>query len=175
MRLYTIKEIENIVGRTAATIYAYMRADEETKLFFTEHRQIRSKGGYLYDEEALERLKNQYGVSNGVGRADFESEDGEIPIDTAAPAADDAAKSALEAELEELKGKYAALQADFERVDGERVELLRQNGLKTEEINHLLLLLSQEKAEKQALLPPPRQSIGQRIKNLFKKKDKRNE
>ena len=168
-RFYTIRELEEAVNRTAATLYAFMRSNDEVKQFFKDHRQERSKGGYVYDEKALERLKNQYGVSNGVGRADYEDENAEIPLDSPVPTADDAAKAALEAELNDLKGKYAALQADLEAIKGEKAELLRQNGLKTDEISHLLLLLSQEKAEKQALLPPPRRTIGERIKGLFKK------
>ena len=168
MRFYTIKELEEIVGRTSATLYAYIRSNEETKEFFANHRQERAKGGYLYDSEALQRLKIKFGVEDGVGQEDFEIEDGEITKHSPVPTNDDeeskksAELEALSAELEDLKGKYEALQADFARVDGERVDLLRQNG-------NLLLLLSQEKAEKQALLPPPRKTIGERIRSIFKR------
>ena len=171
MRLYTIKEITKIVDRTEPSIYALIRTDKE---FFNSHREKTTKGGYKYDEEALERLKIHFGVSNVVGKGDFEGENDKIPKDTA-PIYDENGDlsqeiASLSAELEEMKGKYAALQADFEKAEGERVELLRQNGLKTDEINHLLLLLSQEKAEKQALLPPPRKTIREKIKFLFTRK-----
>ena len=163
MRLYTIKEITKIVDRTEPSIYALIRTDKD---FFNSHREKTTKGSYKYDEEALERLKNHFGVSNVVGEGDFEGENGEIPKDTA-PLHDENGDlsqkiASLSAELEEMKGKYAALQADFDKVEAERADLLRQNG-------NLLLLLSQEKAEKQALLPPPRKTIGERIRGLFHK------
>lgn len=166
MRLYTIKELEEIVGRTSATLYAYMRSDAETKDFFANHRQERTKGGYLYDDDVLLRLKNRFSVEDSVGQGDYEAENPENPQTKPLYQYE---IEALTAELEDLKGKYNALQADFARVDGERAELLKQNGLQTEQMNHLLLLLSLEKQEKQALLPQPRKTIGERIRNLFKR------
>lgn len=173
MGLYSIKEITKIVDRTEQSIYAYIRTEQD---FFNEHREKHSKGGYRYDEEAIKRLKKRFGVEDGEGIGENFSKDANSPLLTA-PSIDDELrqmsqeKERLSAELEEMKGKFKALQADFEKVEGERVELLRQNGLKTDEINHLLLLLSQEKAEKQALLPPPRRTIGEKIKSLFRREN----
>lgn len=168
LQFYTIKELTKEVNRTAATIYNYMRSDEETKRFFVEHRRENTKGGYVYDEKVLERLKNKYLIEGGAGTQKNFSADSENPISTAPHGEEITRLSAeierLTAELEETSGKCAALQSDLEKADAERAELLRQNG-------NLLLLLSQEKAEKQALLPPPRRSIGERIKNLFKKNE----
>lgn len=155
MRLYTIKEITEIVNRTEPTIYAYMRKDAD---FFNSHRITQKKGCYLYDELAVERLKNNYAVSNGVENGISQNEDGEI-LQHAAPV-DMRENDAIKAELAELKAKYAELEARFQAAEAERKQLLEQNG-------NLLLLLSQEKAEKQKLLPPPR--ISERIKNLFRK------
>lgn len=163
MRFYTLKEITKIVDRSQQTIYALIRTDRD---YFDFHRQTSTKGGYKYDEEAVERIKNHFGVSNVVGEGDFEGENDEIPNDSGPlPQENDNLSqeiASLSAELEEMKGKYAALQADFDKVEAEKAELLRQNG-------NLLLLLSQEKAEKQALLPTPRKSIGERLKSLFHK------
>lgn len=171
-RFYTIKELTKEVDRTAATIYAFMRSNNDIQQFFYQHRQENTKGGYIYDEEALNCLKKRF-VASVEGIGENFSDDANSPLLTALPIDDELRqmsqeKERLSAELEEMKGKFEALQADFEKVEGERVELLRQNGLKTDEINHLLLLLSQEKAEKQALLPPPRRTIGEKIKALFK-------
>ena len=166
MRLYTIKELEEIVGRTPATLYAYMRSDAETKDFFANHRQERRKGAYLYDDDALQRLKIRFCVEDRVGIGSLKTENPEIPQTMPQYQPEN---EALTAELEDLKGKYEALQADFARVEGERAELLKQNGVLTEQMNHLLLLLSMEKQEKQALLPQPRKTIGERIRNFFKR------
>lgn len=147
MRFYTIKEMKTIINRTEPTIYNYIRKDAS---FFEEHRIKQNKGGYLYDEIAVERLKSLLCVANGEGKPISSDEGQEIPHITPPVA-----------ELEELRGKYEALKKDFERVEAERKQLLEQNG-------NLLLLLSQEKAEKQALLPAPRRTIGERIRNFFK-------
>lgn len=167
-RFYTIKELQKEIDRTAATIYNFIRSSEETKAFFNQHRRENSKGGYIYDEEVLKLLKNKYLVANDQHKQDLETESGENP-QTQPPAPQEKGDNSQEmaelaAELEELLEKYAALKADFDKIEAEKDELLRQNG-------NLLLLLSQEKAEKQALLPPPRKSIGERLKSIFHKSD----
>ena len=179
MGLYTIKEVEIIISRTAPTIYAYMRSDDETRSFFAEHRQKRQKGGYLYDDEAIERLKNRFGVADGVPVGEIENENGDFPLSVPAPSTEIDRLSrenvALSVELEDLKGKYQALQSDFDRVNGQMVELLRQNALKDDEINRLLLIIQEEKQEKKQImlmLPPPKKTIGERIKALFRQESK---
>lgn len=172
---YTMKDLSRIIDRTPARIYDYFKEDKE--YYFSESsRRKDSKKGYLYSEAVLESLKKRLLIENGVGQQDFFPADGESP-DSIAPHNEEASRlsaeiARLSAELEDMKGKNAALQSDFDKAEGERVELLRQNGLKDEQIQHLLLLLSQEKAEKQALLPAPRRSIGERIRSIFKKEGK---
>lgn len=154
MRYYTIKELCNLVDRTAPTIYAYMKKDEETKSFFVNHRKVSTKGGYLYDEEVLELLKNQYSVSDAVTHGEKETEKQENPHTNPAPIPDN---EAILKELEEVKAKYAALQTNFD-------ELLRQNGNLSDSLKTINLILAQEKKEKLELqkqleelkmLPPP--------------------
>lgn len=174
-RFYTIRELEEAVNRTAATLYAFMRSNDEVKQFFKDHRQERSKGGYVYDEEALNRLKNQYMVENAVPVGENENETAENPNITP-PVNDEAATSA---ELEEIRGRFAALQADFEEANKEIALLRRENALKNDEIARLngdidylkglINLEKQEKAQLYLRLPPPRQSIGEKLKSIFKK------
>ena len=61
-----------------------------------------------------------------------------------------------------LQAKIEALEAKLEAAEAERRDLIAQNG-------NLLLLLNQLNQEKQALLPAPRKTIGERIKGLFRK------
>lgn len=158
---YTIKEMGKIIGRKPAMIYNYFNENEETKSFYYSHREMGANGGYIYDDEALERLKIKVGVSNGVAGGISQNEDGEnLKHSPAHSVRADEELEKAKAELEDIKGKYAELQAEFEKVEAERKELLEQNG-------NLLLLLSQEKAEKQKLLPPPHKSIGERIRSIF--------
>ena len=97
-------------------------------------------------------------MENSEAGDNFENENQNIPLDT--PPSSLPQEEETKQELERLKEKYAELQAELDKVEAERKQLLEQNG-------NLLLLLSQEKAEKQKLLPPPRKTIGERIRALF--------
>lgn len=156
---YTVKELGNIIGRKPAMIYNYFNEDRS---FFYSHREMGSNGGYVYDDEVLERLKIKVGVSNGVVGSITEKEEPNIMELT--PPHSVRANEARENELNDLKIKYDELKETYEKVESERQELLKQNG-------NLLLLLSQEKAEKQMLLPAPRKSIREKIRSLFKKEE----
>ena len=156
---YTIKEISEIIDRKPAMIYNYFKED---KAFYNSHRQARKKGGYIYDEEALERLKNRSGVENVVDRDIKESEKKEIPI-ISLPSNDEDIQEKNE-KIAELEKVNEELRGEISRLKNENEELLRQNGA-------ILLLLSQEKSEKNALLPPPKKSIGEKMKSIFKKRE----
>jgi len=157
MAEYTMKQLCEIVDRTQSMLYNYIKTDKE---YFESHRRKDSKKGFLYDEEALLRIKEKIGVLNGVAWGNPNEEDENIPLDT--PPSSLPQEEETKQELERLKEKYAELQAELEKVEAERKQLLEQNG-------SLLLLLSQEKAEKQKLLPKPRKTIGERIRALFRK------
>ena len=146
---YTIKEIGKIIGRKPAMIYNYFNENEETKSFYYSHREMEANGGYIYDDEALERLKIKVGVSNGVAGGISQNEDGEnLKHSPAHSVRADEELEKAKAELEVIKGKYADLQAEFEKVEAERKELLEQNG-------NLLLLLSQLQEKNKNYFPRP--------------------
>lgn len=157
---YTIKELAAAIDRRPAMIYNYFNESDESKAFYYTHREARKKGGFLYDDEVLERLKKRVGVEDAVGVGIKETEGKEVPIITA-PTIDNDIQEKNEkiAELEKVNGE---LRGEISRLMDENKELMRQNST-------ILYLLSQEKSEKQALLPPPRESIGKRIKSIFKK------
>ena len=172
---YTIKQISNIIGRKPAMIYNYFNESEESKAFYYSHREMGDNGSYIYDDEALERLKLKVGVSNVVGEGDLKNADGDSPQHSPAPSNQEV--EALKAELEDLKGKYEALQSDFERAKGQIATLEREKSLveanfeKAERERVMLLeqngmaLLSLSK-----MLPPPSKTsktIGERIKGFF--------
>lgn len=157
---YTVKELGNIIGRKPAMIYNYFNEDRS---FFYSHREMGSNGGYVYDDEVLERLKIKVGVSNGEAGGEIKKEDEENPNITRPlpPKADEELES-VKAELEDVKTKYADAQQTIVKLETELKEMRENNG-------NLLWLLTQEKLEKQKLLPPPRKTIGERIRGLFHK------
>ena len=160
---YTIKELGEIIGRKPAMIYNYFNEDEEAKTFYYSHRIKGSNGGFLYDDEVLERLKIKVGVSNGVAGGEIKKEDEEVPnITRPLPPKADEELERVKAELEDVKTKYADAQQTIVKLETELKEMRENNG-------NLLWLLTQEKLEKQKLLPQPRKTIGERIKGLFHK------
>lgn len=146
------------------------------------------------------KQKNKDGVEDGEGIGENKTKGANRPLLTA-PTNDDELRQITEekerllAELKEMKDKYEtiqtafkgkdgeiehlkrenqALQANFEKANGELDDLKRENGFKSEEIQRLLLIIQQEKQEKaqiMLMLPPPRKSIGEKIKALFTRKD----
>ena len=169
MKKYTLKELCHILDRSSAALYLYFKEDED---FFSAHKEKRSKGGFLYDEEVLEHLKKRIGVEDGAAYPNTKDATAAEPETEAPPEKEEvsALKLQLEGRIEELLNEKEELQARLEKVESEREELLRQNG-------QLLLLLGQEKAEKQLLLkaPPPTRHFRERVKNFFKGKQERND
>lgn len=67
---------------------------------------------------------------------------------------------ALKAEIEALEAEVKDLQAKYDKCEAERQMLLQQNAV-------MVMVLKQEKDEKQMLLPAPKRSFTQRILGLF--------
>jgi len=134
-KFYSIKDLCEAVNRTPATLYAFMRSSDEEKRFFAEHRQVRTKGGYVYDEAALSRLKQQYQlVEDGVGIGDNLNAEEAIPIETPSSEEANALReevARLTAEVEALKGENAALKRDFTKAEGEGLNCLREKRAET--------------------------------------------
>ena len=78
------------------------------------------------------------------------------------PPEDEGRQKPLLDEISALNQKIDALQKALDDKEQERKALFVQNG-------QLLFLLSQEKQEKQALLPSPKKPILERIKRILKK------
>lgn len=159
MAEYTMKQLSEIIDRTQSMIYNYIKEEKE---FYEKHRRKDTKKGFLYDEEALERLKLKSGVLNGVGWGDSNEAKSNIPLHTLPMDAveEEERKTDTEEELEEAKKQIEELNKRCEALETENKDLREQNG-------NLLWLLTQEKLEKQKLLPPPRKSIRERLKELF--------
>lgn len=166
MTEYRIKDLMLISGTTERAIRQLFTTNEELKQLKEEHT-IKKQNKVFYDEVIYRwfveyyKDKNSQLVSNVLPQQNCKTQDSEIP-DSIAPVSLEISK--LSAQIEELTKDLDDMRAKYEALEAEKNELLRQNG-------NLLLLLSQEKAEKQALLPPPRRTLGERIKGLFHKKE----
>lgn len=146
--MLSVKQLCEKANISQQTFYRLIRDSKEFSALVEQNRQ-RKSNGYRYDTPVLEWLLAYYERENAA------SEPPEKEPDTS-----------IEAERDALRVELEALQARFDAVEAERKELLAQNG-------QLLLLLSQEKQEKQALLPPPRIPLVERVKALFHQQQKK--
>lgn len=160
---YTVKDLQKVSNTSLQSINKLFKSNSELRELVKEHKKVENRNVF-YDEVIYEWFCRRYEkkietlMENSEAGDNFENENQNIPLDT--PPSCLPQEEETKQELERLKEKYAELQAEFEKVEAERKELLEQNG-------NLLLLLSQEKAEKQKLLPPPRKTIGERIRAFF--------
>ena len=163
---YDIEDLSRLANVSKKTVYEYKK---KNKALFTENStkvkaEGKTKPKTMYSQAVLDLLLAQYGQGNDgtIVGASAGGNATELPSEpqkrdeTPPEAAED--KSTITA----LQTKIEALEAQIEALEAERRELLKQNG-------NILLLLSQEKAEKALLLPAPKKSFGERIKALFHK------
>jgi hypothetical protein len=190
--LYSVNEILEKVKISKATFYNEKKKNQD---FFTKNQaKVKANGKknkptIKYNQVVLDRFLSIYGenASNSAGTSQspflknilMEGPSADGPEGTAegsntkpsptlqepsqGQSIGESTKNPLETKIEALEAEILALKTQLEKAEGERADLINQNG-------NLLLLLSQEKAEKQLLLPGPKKSIGARIKGLFHKK-----
>lgn len=163
--MYSMKELSSIIKRTPQSIHNLIKHNKELESIVKQHTEKKGRNVF-YDEAVLEWLRAYYGIEeaaeepanpteNDVGAGFVEPEEGEIPEPTAP---DD--KDILIARLED---ENAHLQAQITELRNDKAYLQEQNA-------RLLVLLQQEKTEKQLFLPAPRgprKPLGERIKALF--------
>ncbi len=176
---YTVNDIITNFHISKTTFYAQVK--KNTDFFTANSTKIRTAGEKnkpftRYNQAVFDFFASQYGIEEAVsavpdavlkkilleGGGGTPTEAPETPPESIFSPADDVKptqedKNALQAKIEALEAKLAEAEA-------ERKELISQN-------SHLLLLLSQEKQEKQLLLPQPKKSLSTRLKSLFHKKE----
>lgn len=158
--MYDIKTLCQRSNISQQTFYRLLKENEEFRDLVETNRQKRGNS-YHYSDAVLDWLLSYYLVSadstaDKGGTSSKASERHSKPseaVDKEKPLLDKI--NALESEIEALKTK-------LEEKEQERKALFLQN-------SQLLYLLAQEKQEKQALLPAPKKSFIERIKDVFSK------
>lgn len=160
--MYDIKMLCQRSNISQQTFYRLMKENEEFRELVETNRQKRGNS-YHYPETVLEWLTAYYLVSakSATEKKDTSSKASERPFKPFE--AVDREKPLLD-RISALEGQIEALEAKLDEKEQERKALFVQN-------NQLLYLLAQEKQEKQALLPAPKKSFFERIKDVFSKKD----
>lgn len=143
---FTIEDLTHQLSKSKQSLYLLFNKNKA----FINHNSIRKQRKIFYNQAVLDFLLDYY--ANG---APIEAEN--KPIE--APLREDGGEAAQE-RIAALEAKIAALEAELKMKEEERLEMVKQNGA-------LLLLLTQEKQEKQLLLPAPKKSIRERLHALL--------
>lgn len=157
---YDIQALSSKCKVSKASIYNLIKKNQEfvkqnsTKI---KNEKTNSKPKVMYNQAVLDLFLEYYNLRPGgdttapVADALRGNADGCYT----APAESEGSNTAANenATITALEKKIAVLEEQIN-------ELLKQNG-------HLLLLLSQEKAEKQQLLPAPKKTFRERFRSLF--------
>ena len=156
--MLSIKDICQEANISQQTFYRLVRENPDFRTLVESGREKKGNG-YKYDRAVLEWLYTYYDKEPDAGEEETPSSPSILPSD--ASELQEQIKSLTE-ERDALKRNLDALQAKYEKTEQERLAFFTQNA-------QLILLLGQEKQEKQALLPPPKKPFVERIKGIFKK------
>lgn len=162
--MYSIKDLASEVKKTEQSIRNLIKNNAEFAMI-TE-ANISKHGRFVkYGEPVLCWLLKYYGIAQEADKEEESTEEqGETSPEAAGADFSGVDIEALQGEVEELKREIEKLMAALDKAEGERMELLKQNGI-------LALTLQQVQQEKMMYLPKPddRKTLGQKLRELFGK------
>ena len=162
--MYDVKTLCQRANISQQTFYRLLKDNKEFRDVAESGRKKRGNS-YQYTDDALKWLISYYASPDTMAEEKTEAKN-EIaenaPKIASEPSEDDGRQKPLLDEINALNQKIDALQKALDDKEQERKALFIQNG-------QLLFLLSQEKQEKQALLPSPKKPLVDRIKGIFQK------
>lgn len=146
----TIGDLSNACGVSVATLYNLFKKNKD----FIEQNSKRYSHKIKYNKAVLDFCLEAF-------EKDTRQEQEITPPDASNS---DAVNNTSSNDISLLEANIKALEAKLEAKEKECAELIKQNGA-------LLLLLSQEMEQQKLYLPAPKKSFGQKIKDLFGKKE----
>lgn len=160
--MYSIKMLCQRSNISQQTFYRLIKENDEFRKLVETDRQKRGNS-YHYSENVLQWLLDYYFIpseqtegkptlqeENPVEASEIHSEPFET-VDREKPLID---------KINALEGEIRTLEAKLESTENERKMLFTQNA-------QLIMLLGQEKQEKQAFLPSPKKPLIERIKSFI--------
>lgn len=168
--MYSMKDLSSRVKRSPQALYSLIKQNETLSSIVKENTE--KNGRFIkYGEPVLSWLLDYYKITeptaDEVGEGIVEPEAQEIPQQTAPEASGGVSAETV---LDFLKRENDLLRGQIEALTKDKAE-------QRTEIDRLLLLLQEEKQEKQALMlasapqvaTVPKQTFLDKIKNLFGK------
>ena len=161
---YSIKDISSRVKKTVQSLYTLIKKNQG---FINDNSQKQGRN-VKYNQAVMDWFINYYGVSQEEEAAQDTSKTPQISPETASTI------SGEEKSLIEAKARIAVLEAEnkdlrerLAKCDEER-EAAKQN------LGMALSALTLEKQEKMLLLPSPRKSLIQSLKEAFSNRNRKN-
>lgn len=171
---YTIKEMCDTCHITSRTFY---RATNQNADFrkMVEETKIETPKGSTYGESVLDWLKKKY-----LPDAE-EQETPTMPVEPPSSPTEPSdgvecinspseTRSALEREIDGFTAKVEKLELENAFLREQVAALKEDKKVLNEQFSNTLLLFTQEKQEKQLLLPAPKKPLGEKVKNWLKTK-----
>lgn len=169
---YTINDIAAKTNVSLQSCYGLIKKNRE----FVDNNSVRRHRKIYYNQEVMNFFIDYY--QPGQPAEDIENPIvAEMPPEGQSPSANfpvlspdkpvenenqpETNTDALKAKIDALQAEISVLKNELATKEEERKELFRQNSA-------LLLIIQQEKAEKQLLLPAPKKSLSVRFKTFLK-------
>lgn len=154
---YSADDLSRICQVSKQSIYNLLSKDKD----FIKDNSTKRGRKVRYNQAVADYVLEYYEIDKdeSTPAAAEETSDAEVSRNDAAS---NQIINDLETRIKELEMQIAEKDAQLQKIEAERVELLRQNGA-------LILSLQTEQQTTRALLPAPRRSFAERLKNLFGK------
>lgn len=175
---YNINQISSKCKVSLQSIYSLIK---KNKAFITEN-SIRKQRKIYYNQAAMDFFISYYAPDTNtekkipdeivnIDAAEKQTENSPFqsgqpenpPLESGQPDTIESQLNALQSKIDALQAEIDALKTQLKEKEEERKELIQQNGA-------LILTISQLQQEKMRLLPAPKKSFAETLKNILKGK-----
>lgn len=173
--MFSMDDLSTKLNISKQSLYKLINNNQELSTLIKEH-STRQKRKIFYDDVVFEWLCQHYGlslsvklkkgVSNEVVEGVFQEENETIPDDTAARIAE------LEAQVEALEARLKVSEDERQRLREENGALLLTVSQMSNTISQMSNTAFQQFQASVKMLPAPRKSLFERIKDVFGGKGK---
>lgn len=171
--MLSMDELSTRLTISKQSLYKLINNNQELSALIKEH-STKQKRKIFYDDVVFEWLCQHYGIKPGVSNEVVEgiSQEGNEIIPEA-PAATSAARIAeLEAQVKELEAKLKSVEEERQRLHQENGALLLTVSQMSNTISQMSNTAFQQFQASVKMLPAPRKSLFERIKDVFGGKGK---
>lgn len=161
---YSIKDISSRVKKTVQSLYTLIKKNQG----FINDNSRKQGRNVKYNQAVMDWFINYYGVSQEEEAAQDTSKTPQISPETASTI------SGEEKSLIEAKARIAVLEAENKDLRERLAKCDEEREAANQNLGMALSALTLEKQEKMLLLPSPRKSLIQSLKEAFSNRNRKN-